>query len=65
LGRKALATLWTLAPAPDLGAIFGRARVNDSGIIVSAKRANHLGVSPFILLAFSLFSVKEGFPKLP
>jgi len=32
---------------------------------VSAKRANHLGVSPFILLAFSLFSVKEGFPKLP
>jgi hypothetical protein len=30
---------------------------------VSAKRANHLGVSPFIMLAFSLFSAKEGISK--
>jgi len=27
---------------------------------VSAKRANHFGVSPFFLLAFSLFRCKEG-----
>jgi hypothetical protein len=63
LGREALATLWALAATADLGAIFGRARVNDSGIIVSAKRTNHFGVSPFILLAFSLFRCKEGISK--
>jgi hypothetical protein len=63
LGRKTLAALRTLATTADLGAIFGGAGVNDSGIIVSAKRANHLGVSPFILLAFSLFRCKEGISK--
>lgn len=30
---------------------------------MSAKWANHLGVSPFILLAFSLFNAKEGISK--
>ena len=30
---------------------------------MSAKWANHLGVSPFVMLAFSLFNAKEGISK--
>jgi len=47
LGGKALTTFRAFPAAANFCAIYHRTGVNDSGIIVSAERANHLGVSPF------------------
>jgi hypothetical protein len=47
LGGKALTTFRAFPAAANFCAIDHRTGVNDSGIIVSAERANHLGVSPF------------------
>jgi hypothetical protein len=46
LGGKTRSTLRTLATAPNLGAIFNLAGINDARIIMSAKWADHAACLP-------------------